>query len=191
MVMKERNAMDGVITTPRGSVVLRVARAEDVEAYREMRLEALRDHPDVFSSDYAENLARPMSSWSEALQSDRADRTVMMHFAEHEGQLIGMGAIVREHSPKVRHSATVVSMYVRPAWRGLGVGGALLDTCLQWARTHDVAIVKIAVVTTNADAIRCYARHGFRVYGIEPQALCHAGVPYDELLMARAMGYRD
>jgi len=53
--------------------------------------------------------------------------------------------------------------------------------------TQEVKIVKLAVVTTNTGAIRCYARCGFQVYGIEPQALCYDSVFYDELLMARTI----
>lgn len=98
-----------------------------------------------------------------------------------------MCGIARFHSPKVRHSADIVGMYVRPAWRGLRIADVFVNTCLDWARTHDVATVKLAVVSTNAGAIRCYARCGFRVYGIEPQALCLDGVCYDELLMARTV----
>jgi RimJ/RimL family protein N-acetyltransferase len=179
--------LDETIATPRGNITIRTARAEDAVAYRELRLEALRDHPEVFSSDYAENLARPLSSWRDALQPERADRTVMLFFAEQEGQLVGMCGVAREHSVKVRHSATIISMYMRPAWRGLGIAAALVGTCVEWARTHGVTVVKLAVVTTNAAAIRCYARCGFRVYGIEPQTLCLDGVCYDELLMERTV----
>jgi RimJ/RimL family protein N-acetyltransferase len=45
----------------------------------------------------------------------------------------------------------------------------------------------LAVVTTNAAAISCYARCGFKVYGTEPQALYYDSVMYDELLMARIL----
>ena len=179
--------MDAAIVTPRGNITIRVATAEDALAYRDLRLEALRDHPDAFSSDYAENLAKPMSFWTDRLDPERPDRTVMTYFAVHEQQLIGTCGIARPHSPKVRHSADIVGMYVKPAWRGLRIAGVLVNTCLDWARTHGVATVKLAVVTTHSGAIRCYARCGFRVYGIEPQALCHDGVFYDELLMGRTV----
>jgi RimJ/RimL family protein N-acetyltransferase len=43
------------------------------------------------------------------------------------------------------------------------------------------------VVTTNAPAIRCYARHGFTVYGVEPEVIFANGVYYDELLMLRRL----
>jgi len=48
-----------------------------------------------------------------------------------------------------------------------------------------LAIVKLGVVTTNTPAIRCYARCGFTVYGVEPQVIHYEDVLYDELLMAK------
>jgi len=100
---------------------------------------------------------------------------------------VGMCGLACSSSPKVRHSASIVSMYVRPDWRALGIAQALVDACLELARSRGVQVVKLAVVTTNAAAIRCYLRCGFRAYGVEPQALCHAGAMYDELLMVRAL----
>ena len=179
--------MNTPITTAHGAVTIRCAREEDASAYRDLRLEALRNHPEAFSSDYAENLAKPMTFWTERLKSGGPDGGVTIYFAMADQQLVGMCGIACTNSPKVRHSATIVGMYVRPDWRGLRIGEGLVAACLGWARTQDVRIVKLAVVTTNAAAIRCYARCDFRVYGIEPQALCHDGVLYDELLMARTM----
>lgn len=177
--------MDTPITTPHGTVVIRLAREEDAPAYRDLRLEALRNHPEVFSADYAASLAQPMTFWTERLRSNSAESAVMIYFAVHDKQLIGMSGITRANSPKLQHSATIVSMYVRPAWRGLRIAEGLVTACVDWARAQDVKIVKLAVVTTNTGAIRCYARCGFRVYGIEPQALYYDSVFYDEVLMAR------
>jgi len=173
--------------TPNRTVTIRSAREEDAPAYRDLRLEALRDHPEAFSSDYAANLAKPMTFWTERLRSNSTDSAVMIYFAIHDQQLIGMCGITRTNSPKIQHSANIVGMYIRPDWRGFRIAERLVAACVDWARTRDVKIVKLAVVTTNTRAIRCYARCGFQVYGIEPQALCYDSVFYDELLMARTM----
>ena len=177
--------METLITTPHGTVTIRSAREEDASAYRDLRLEALRNHPEAFSADYAANLARPMTFWIERLASNSTENAVMMYFAVYDKQLIGMSGITRANSPKLQHSATIVSMYVRPAWRGLRIAEGLVTACVDWARTQEIKIVKLAVVTTNTGAIRCYARCGFQVYGVEPQALYYNSVFYDELLMAR------
>jgi RimJ/RimL family protein N-acetyltransferase len=179
--------MDRSIETPHGLVTIRLATEADVSEYRDLRLEALRNHPEVFSADYAEGLARPMAFWIERLRAAYVDRTVQNYVAVREQRLIGMGSIVRVNSPKERHSATIVSMYVRPDARGLRIAEGIVTACMDWARTQQIRVVKLAVVTTNTYAIRCYARCGFQVYGIEPQALYNDQVYYDELLMARTL----
>lgn len=179
--------MDTSIITPRGTVTIRSAKEVYAPAYRDLRLEALRNHPEAFSSDYTANLAKPMTFWTERLRFNSTDNAVMIYFAVHDQQLIGMCGITRTNSPKIQHSANIVGMYVRPDWRGFRIAEGLITACLDWARTQGVKIVKLAVVTTNVRAIRCYARSGFQVYGIEPQALYYDGVFYDELLMARTI----
>lgn len=86
---------------------------------------------------------------------------------------------------KLQHNATIWGVYVCPEWRSLGIAGQLMASCIEWARARRLKLVKLAVVTTNVAAIRSYARCGFRVYGIDPQALQYEGVFYDELLMMR------
>ncbi|HSJ54541.1 MAG TPA: GNAT family N-acetyltransferase [Anaerolineae bacterium] len=175
------------ITTPRGKVVIRAGMEEDAPAYRALRLEALRDHPDAFSSDYETFLVKPMSYWVERLRFDRPDNAVMMFFAAEDGELIGMCGVAYERARKTRHSAYLVSMYVRPDWRGLGIADGLITACVNWAQAHGITILKLGVAATNVPAIRCYARYGFHVYGIDPQAIYHENVFYDELLMTRTI----
>jgi RimJ/RimL family protein N-acetyltransferase len=174
-----------VIATARGLVTIRAGTEEDAAAYRELRLEALHNHPEVYSSDYDHAAGLPMSYWIERLRAGGTGGVAQMYFAQHEQELVGLCGIYRVDVPRTRHSATVVSLYVRLAWRGLGIAQALVTKCLDWARSHEVHIVKLAVITTNAPAIAVYERCGFRPYGTEPQALNYNGVCYDELLMAQ------
>ncbi|MCL4530034.1 MAG: GNAT family N-acetyltransferase [Chloroflexi bacterium] len=177
--------MDKNITTPHGTVIIRQAKESDAQAYRELRLEALRSHPDAFSADYAVNEQRPMTFWAERMRSLGDENT--MFFAVHEIDLIGMCGIFRGDSPKTRHSASIVSVHVKSGWRGLRIADELIATCIEWARQHEIKIVKLGVNAANASAIKCYERCGFTAYGTEPQAMYVHGTMYDELLMARSV----
>ncbi len=177
--------MDAQLTTPRGNISIRPAQATDAQAFRDLRLEALRNHPEVFSSDYAAYCERPLAYWAGRLQSLGPES--MIFFAAQNDDLLGMCGISRGDSPKTAHSATIFGVYVRPEWRGLQITAGLITKCTEWAQAHGVKIIKLAVVTTNTAAIRCYARCGFSVYGVEPQALYYDGKRYDELLMARVI----
>jgi ribosomal protein S18 acetylase RimI-like enzyme len=172
--------MNGSITTSRGAVLIREASPTDARRYRELRLEALLDSPTAFSADYQINLNHPMSFWESRLTIDEYG---IMFFAEHENTLIGMTGIRKGESPKTKHGAYVWGVYVRPAWRGLRIAEALIGICADWAREHDVVILKLGVMADNESAIRCYKRCGFTVYGMEPRALFYEGRYYDEFLM--------
>ena len=183
--MYQKKPMETFITTPRGRISIRPAAETDAQAYRQLRLQALHDHPEAFSSDYAVIAARPAEYWTERLTSLGSEGT--LHFATYSDHLIGMTGIVRGDSPKTRHSAFIWGVYVQPNWRGLKIAEALIDACAGWAREHEITIIKLGVSTTNNPAIRCYTRCGFQVYGTEPQALYANGVLHDELLMARTI----
>jgi RimJ/RimL family protein N-acetyltransferase len=182
------NFMDTKISTKNGTITIRPAQEADVTSSRDLRLEALRNHPVAFSADYAASKRHPSAYWKSRLHELGAEG--MLYFAIHEGRLIGMCGVYRGDSPKTQHSAFIVSVYTQPEWRGLGIAEALIEACLVWGRAHGVHIAKLGVSTNNIAAIRCYMRCGFTVYGVEPSALYYEGVMYDELLMARSIDNR-
>jgi GNAT superfamily N-acetyltransferase len=182
--------MDGCgrsLTTPKGVVAIRPAVLGDAAALRELRLEALAGHPQAFAADYAAAAAGSATEWVACIDGYAADDSGVIYVASAEGRLIGMSGLARGHWPKTRHSGTMWGMYVTADWRRLGVGQALVNGCVTWARAQGLRMVKLGVVTTNAPAICCYARCGFAVYGVDPQVICYDDVYYDELLMAKPL----
>jgi RimJ/RimL family protein N-acetyltransferase len=175
--------MQQTLETPRGVVSFRRSLESDLVDFRELRLEALRNNPASFGSDYDTVKANPMQFWISRLYAGSEDGA--LYFAVHAEDLIGMCGIQLGTSPKTRHSATVWGVYVKPEWQGLHIAGSLIENCIEWGKAHGVKVAKLAVVADNASAIRAYEGAGFTVYGRDPKAMCHAGVFYDELLMAR------
>jgi RimJ/RimL family protein N-acetyltransferase len=157
---------------------------EDIPAFREMRLEALRLHPEAFGADYQQSEQQPQEYWLQRLASNPYRTTFV---AEADGQLIGMTGVLRGEMPKTAHTATIISVYVRSGWRGLHLIDALIEECLNWSREKSIRVVKLAVVANNTPAIRSYIRCGFSVYGVEPESLCVDGRYHDELLMVRRL----
>jgi RimJ/RimL family protein N-acetyltransferase len=179
--------MPTLLSSSKGKLLIRPALPADAASLRALRLEALANHPEVFSADYALSAAESIDAWAERIAAYSREELGVICLASTENELIGMLGLVRGHWPKTRHSASIWGVYVKAGWRGLHVAEALVDECLDWARVHDLTVVKLAVITTNTSAIRCYARCGFSVYGIEPQAISYNGIFYDELLMSRPL----
>jgi RimJ/RimL family protein N-acetyltransferase len=173
------------IATSREDILIRPTHVDDAAAYRALRLEGLRAHPEAFGADYATSTARPLEYWQERMQAGAGGEQGITYVAEASGQLIGMTTLVRQDLPKTRHAGSIFGVYTHPDWRGMGVADALLQACVAYARELGLRLVRLGVVTTNAGAIRLYQRCGFTVYGVEPEAIQHDGVYYDELLMVR------
>lgn len=71
------------------------------------------------------------------------------------------------------HVATASFMVAEDA-RGLGVGRALGEYALNWARQHGYAAMQFnAVVETNTAAVRLWQALGFRILGTVPEAFEH------------------
>lgn len=175
--------MDIHLTTTRGIIHIRPAHERDAPNYRKLRLDALRNHPEAFSSDYNKNETFPSSYWEKRLQT--IGEKEMIYFAAHNQSLIGMCGLYQGESPKTQHTGILWGVYVRSDWRGYHIAQEMVNSCLLWGRTKGIFVVTLAVITTNTSAIHFYHRCGFKVYGIQPQAIFCNDVMYDELLMVK------
>jgi RimJ/RimL family protein N-acetyltransferase len=180
--------MKRTIQTPHGIILIQEANAGDAARFRELRLEALQNSPIAFSADYQKNLNHPIKYWEDLLTSQPDESTVFI--AEYENRLIGMTGVMRNGSPKTRHSAWIWGVYVSPEWRGLHIAEEMITSCFNWAKARNVVIAKLGVAAVNHPAIRCYERCGFQVYGTEPRAILYDGKYYDEHLMAHKLDDR-
>ncbi|MFG1925089.1 GNAT family N-acetyltransferase [Cryptosporangium sp. NPDC048952] len=71
------------------------------------------------------------------------------------------------------HVATASFMVAADA-RGRGVGTALCEFALRWARSGGYAGMQFnAVVETNRSAVELYGRQGFAILGTVPRAFAH------------------
>jgi ribosomal protein S18 acetylase RimI-like enzyme len=154
---------------------------QDAAEFQALRLFGLQDTPSAFASSYEEEVLFPESTivGRLAVKPDRGP------FGAFEGEiLVGLVALGREGMNKLSHKAMVWGMYVRPEYRGKGVGRALLLEALNQARSvPGVTQVNLGVNANNKSAIRLYESVGFKSYGHESRALLINGEFHDELHM--------
>jgi RimJ/RimL family protein N-acetyltransferase len=85
--------------------------------------------------------------------------------AEHAGRIIGMLNFNSEKRKRVVHHGEL-GMSVNKAWRGRGVGRAMLQTLIAWAERHPVLEkLTLQVFATNTRAIALYTALGFKEEG--------------------------
>ena len=165
------------------AILIRTIQGDEVATFRTLRLEALRDNPTAFGADYQQDINRPDSFGEVRVHNGQGDGDVVIYVAEDAGELVGMAGVYRPDNPKVRYSGTLWGVYVRPAWRGRGLGRQVSQACVEWARAKGLDILKLGVTIPNPPAVRCYESLGFRSYGIEPKTFMIAGQYYDLMRM--------
>src|SRR6476660_2638998 len=92
-------------------MLIRPVQRSDVEAFRAMRLEAVRDYPLAFTADLAETSARPIEWWRDLVSRNTGDgnaSVIMVADAgEGAGELAGMTGLFSPTQPKLAHAATI------------------------------------------------------------------------------------
>jgi ribosomal protein S18 acetylase RimI-like enzyme len=180
--------MQRTLDTPRGPIVLRTTTAADAMAMRELRLEGLRTASFAFGSSFEEESQLPDDEYTRrAARGDGTESQATFVLDDSSGRLGGMTGILRGTRLKDSHSATIVAVYIRPAWRGLRLSDALIESCVTWATERGVKIVRLGVATTNMPALACYRRCGFETTGIDPMAIYCDGTYHDEYMMSRVL----
>ena len=155
----------------------RILNQEDASIYRELRLRALREHPEAFATSYEEEQALHIEDFARKL-TPGPEHTTLGAF--DEDKLVGIVTLIRPvKKPKLRHRATVAAMYVAPDARQRKLGRRLLNEALALANEWGVSDVALAVAVGNYAARNLYASVGFVSYGIEPRCLCIDGNFYD------------
>lgn len=68
----------------------------------------------------------------------------------------------------------------------LGVGGKMMEECINWCKAKNVTQMELDVVKENERAINMYQRFGFEIIGTIPRALYYQDGTYaDEYLMVK------
>ena len=149
------------------ATAIRRLATEDAIAYRALRLRALRENPEAFTSSFEEEERRPPEDSAKRLASAHA-----MFWGAWQGEhLVGMVGLEREQRAKSRHKATVVGMYVATEQSGQGIGRQLFDALVAEARRSEIEMLVLTVTEGNDRATRLYESFGFRSFGIEPDAI--------------------
>jgi ribosomal protein S18 acetylase RimI-like enzyme len=161
---------------------IRLLTPADAAAVLALRLEALRVAPTALAASVEEESGRTLAE-IEAQLGARDDGGIVGAF-DKGGALAGLVGVQRERFIKLRHKGYVWGVYVTPRAQGRGVGAALLEFALRYARDElAISRINLGVNTQNRPAIALYEKLGFKTFGVEECYLVVDGVAYDELHM--------
>jgi RimJ/RimL family protein N-acetyltransferase len=100
-----------------------------------------------------------------------------------DGQIVGRLSIARDQHPASRHVADLGLMVAR-SHRRQGIGRALLEAAVEWARASGVQKLELHVFTYNEAAIKLYEQFGFEREGLRKKHYLQNGELVDAILMA-------
>jgi RimJ/RimL family protein N-acetyltransferase len=156
-----------------------------LEACWQVRLRALRDHPDAFGQPYEEVADYDSDAVRHLYETFWVHRNNRVFGAfTTDDTLVGMIGVAGVYSLKMEHCAKIWGVYVAPEFRGMGISDQLLAAAIDYGRGMEgVLQLHLGVISTNAPAVRSYERAGFVRYGRIPRAYILNGVPKDSDLM--------
>ncbi len=173
------------MTHPAPAPEIRVLTAADAPTYRAVRLAALQNDPLAFVTTADEVAARTLQSVTDQL-APRPESVTFGAFVG--GELVGILTLARETRQTIRHRGNIFGVAVLPQARGQGCGDALMRLAVAHAQAWEgVTSLHLAVTETQGAARRLYERHGFRVWGTQPDAVRHGEHRYGEHWMWREM----
>jgi len=137
--------------------------AADADLYRALRLASLAEAPDAFGSTLAAEQAYPHDHWHTRLARAEAAQDLPL-LGLVDGVPVALAwAKIDPAGPGVVH---LYQMWVEPRQRGQGIGLALLDSVIFWARKLEARAVHLGVATAQGAALRMYVKAGFVPLGL-------------------------
>jgi GNAT superfamily N-acetyltransferase len=140
-------------------VEVRAMTADEWKLIRDIRLDALREAPYAFASTYAREAVYTEEQWRGWFS-----RRFVVYLAYPDSspgaEPAGLAGIFIEDG-----APDLVAMWVRPAARSQGVGAALVEASVAWAKAHSFDALFLWVTESNAPARALYERSGFAPTG--------------------------
>jgi RimJ/RimL family protein N-acetyltransferase len=103
--------------------------------------------------------------------------------AEADDGIVGRLSVARDAHPASRHVADL-GLIVAASHRRRGIGSALLDAAVTWARQVGVRKLELHVFPHNEPAIALYEKYGFRREGYRSEHYRREDGYVDAILMA-------
>lgn len=163
------------------TVDIRTAVCNDAPAILEMVQNYLDNSPYIpkFTSEFRMTLEQE-EAW---IQSFLDAPNALLLVAEFENQLIGNIDLTGNHRQVMQHNA-LVGMGMLLEWRNQGLGSALMQAAIDWAKSNPILEnLQLEVYAENVAGINLYQKMGFKQCGIIPNLFKDNGKYCDSIMM--------
>ena len=162
-------------------------KTSDFLQYKKIRLEMLERYPMYFGSSVFEETLFSDTTWMNRLNKVSA-KTIGLF---DDQKIVGIVVLMFNQRSKMKHFATIYSMYIKDEYQGKGYSKMLLEHAFLEAIENDVEKLRLSVVHSNEGAISLYNKIGFKPYAVEKGTIKYKDKYYDLLLMEKEMGVKN
>jgi len=165
-------------------IQIRSLTESDWVSLRDIRLEALRTEPGVFSSTHEAECKWSDESWRSLAQGDERHQL----FGLFDGAtLVGITAAFSDRNDPSGQTAMLAMSYIAPAYRGRGLSRLSYEIRLNWVRSRaHFTRVRVSHRRSNEASRRANQRFGFRETGVHetawPDGAIEDEVHYEKLI---------
>lgn len=110
-------------------------------------------------------------------------RRVLPLVAEDDGRVVGMLTLTPGSFGRKDAHVASLGMMVAPSRRGMGIGSAMVEYAIAWARRHDYEKIHLQVFSSNERALALYRKLGFVEEGRRRKAFRLPDVGYADGVM--------
>ncbi|MBI4737665.1 MAG: N-acetyltransferase [candidate division NC10 bacterium] len=107
--------------------------------------------------------------------------------ADRDGRVVGWGSLNQFNPRKAYDFVADFSVYVERAWRGKGVGGALLRALIGRAKQLGYHKMVLSAFPWNAAGMTLYQKYGFRTVGTYKEQGLLDGKWVDTIIMEKIL----
>lgn len=150
------------------------------------------DRETTFLAREPEEFSITVAMEKEVIQNILEDSNAAWFVAEYQGKVIGQCSVgMVRRNLRYRHRA-VVGFVILKKYCNLGIGGKMMEECIQWCKLHDIEQMELEVVCQNETALNMYRSFGFEILGMIPHALKYTDNTYaDEYYMVKYLGIHN
>lgn len=142
------------------TVIIREAKEQDAEIMLNSASKALINAPYMLST--VEDVKKmSVDDIQKTIKSYLENPNYVQFIAEVEGEIVGAIDFKNGNKEKISHQGAF-AMTILPEYRNYGIGRALLETLINWARNNSkIEKVCLEVMEDNLAAIQLYKNLGF------------------------------
>lgn len=152
-------------------IEIRELNANDTDSFIELKKVGLSTDPSAFVADIEDDAPNYQNNVRNRIKNASISNGDII-LGAYDNNLIGIVAVTRHKNKKRRHKADLHGMYLRPEYRGIGLGRELLNRILKMAeKMEGLEEIELVVASNNENVLRLYEKVGFEKTYFERHAL--------------------